>query len=785
MHSEWNCGTIFVAEIRNLGVWGMARFVQTQHLLLLLLLSVCMLSACGRSGPGAASAPELNAPAPGNSPAELPAPQMLLRQPGWAGAASTRWLHEVDPELPRRHIFQNQFSPQGYPDNVEGLKLAAYGTFHFGGFFHYEEPELIRLAWEGTAPGPSNVFVALANFDADRWDWYPVDEAYSCVPRAGQYPPYVSQWGDVLVVVVVCGYYSVKLDYLLLNDNVIPPFEVTDDLYDDPIYNYGPLDVDFDASAARCIGGTIESFDFDWETDGVWDLLGDADGLASHVYDAGNWRLTVRANGGEGLSRQSALDFLITDNDNIEPQAAFTASVLSGPAPLAVDFDASSSVDPDGELIRYEWDFGSDGHYDQISVSPLASRSFVMQGVTTVTLRVTDRWERKDTAMLDITCDSGFSSVELGEYPSVYWPLAMCTSGTGSAARACIAFASSALSFARAQTESGSAWNSFTDIDYPSGGAEVYMQDCVSLASSEPDGIPIVAYGMYDWWGPRWQCVKTATDPTGSSWSPRVDFLGGAWGGHEMGWGSTLSIINGKPALVGPAVLDYQDAGLRQPVILYLSASDALGQSWDPWHMVASVANEAYAGSEGLHAALGYKQIDLEQLPLAAYCKEDWQPAVGSQWLTGSLDPSGQWWGHDYLMSEDSMLDWVSAGSFAGEAAVLYSSRAISNEIRYMLAVNVSDPGFSGELQTIGFGACARLFSYQGRPAVCYYDSDGGDLCLLTAVDETGSSWNAPYTVETAGDVGSSCGVTVVNGKPVLAYFERPSNVLKVAYWQD
>lgn len=41
-----------------------------------------------------------------------------------------------------------------------------------------------------------------------------------------------------------------------------------------------------------------------------------------------------------------------------EPKAFFTASSTSGTAPLKVDFDASSSYDPDSSLIKYSWEFG-------------------------------------------------------------------------------------------------------------------------------------------------------------------------------------------------------------------------------------------------------------------------------------------------------------------------------------------------------------------------------------------------------------------------------------------
>lgn len=47
-----------------------------------------------------------------------------------------------------------------------------------------------------------------------------------------------------------------------------------------------------------------------------------------------------------------------TPADNESPQALFTATPTEGRAPLTVAFDASASVDADGDIVRYVWDFG-------------------------------------------------------------------------------------------------------------------------------------------------------------------------------------------------------------------------------------------------------------------------------------------------------------------------------------------------------------------------------------------------------------------------------------------
>jgi len=71
---------------------------------------------------------------------------------------------------------------------------------------------------------------------------------------------------------------------------------------------------------------------------------------------------------------------------NQAPTALFIASTLIGPAPLAVDFDASLSSDPDGDPLTYTWDFG-DGS-TATGVSP--SHVFQSTGTYTVKLIVSD-----------------------------------------------------------------------------------------------------------------------------------------------------------------------------------------------------------------------------------------------------------------------------------------------------------------------------------------------------------------------------------------------------------
>jgi len=103
-----------------------------------------------------------------------------------------------------------------------------------------------------------------------------------------------------------------------------------------------------------------------------------------------------------GLAAVSSLLLLVTGcwPFNTAPTAIFTASPLSGVAPLTVNFSALLSTDPDGDdtIKEYEWNF-SDGSGSGKSVSHI----FTSAGTFPVVLKVIDDSGATDTAQETIT----------------------------------------------------------------------------------------------------------------------------------------------------------------------------------------------------------------------------------------------------------------------------------------------------------------------------------------------------------------------------------------------
>jgi glucose/arabinose dehydrogenase len=74
---------------------------------------------------------------------------------------------------------------------------------------------------------------------------------------------------------------------------------------------------------------------------------------------------------------------------NRRPTPVLNASPVSGPVPLTVTFDASSSRDPDGDALSFVWNFG-DGSPERVTAEPRISHTYGARANFTATLRVRD-----------------------------------------------------------------------------------------------------------------------------------------------------------------------------------------------------------------------------------------------------------------------------------------------------------------------------------------------------------------------------------------------------------
>ena len=138
-----------------------------------------------------------------------------------------------------------------------------------------------------------------------------------------------------------------------------------------------PLEVEFDASRSQDPDGAIVGYE--------WDFGGDATAsgrTVRHTFEqkgAYTVRLTVTDDDAAiAVANQNVLV-------NANPIARIVADPVGGVAPLTVSFDGTGSSDPDGEIERYAWDFGTES-----AEGEAASPTFTEPGLYAARLTVTD-----------------------------------------------------------------------------------------------------------------------------------------------------------------------------------------------------------------------------------------------------------------------------------------------------------------------------------------------------------------------------------------------------------
>jgi PKD repeat protein len=139
-----------------------------------------------------------------------------------------------------------------------------------------------------------------------------------------------------------------------------------------------PLQVTFDASTSTDADGMIVSY--------VWDFgdTGTANGvLVSHAYNTGSYvaRLTVFDNQGASATTTVAIGVA-----NLPPRVLVAATPDNGLPPLTLLLTSAGSVDPDGTIVDYSWDFGDGTKGNGAAVT----HTYTSLGLYAVKLTATD-----------------------------------------------------------------------------------------------------------------------------------------------------------------------------------------------------------------------------------------------------------------------------------------------------------------------------------------------------------------------------------------------------------
>ncbi|HEC76859.1 MAG TPA: PKD domain-containing protein [Thermoplasmatales archaeon] len=149
--------------------------------------------------------------------------------------------------------------------------------------------------------------------------------------------------------------------------------------------------ITFDASDSYDPDGYITGYRWDWNGDGTWDTGWLSSPYATYSYsDAGTYRVKLQVKDNDGATDIQRQYIEVIEGPNQPPVADFTWNPANPKVGETVTFDASASYDPDGNIVLYEWDWNSDGIYDESDCEPIATYAWGSEGNYGVTLRVTD-----------------------------------------------------------------------------------------------------------------------------------------------------------------------------------------------------------------------------------------------------------------------------------------------------------------------------------------------------------------------------------------------------------
>ncbi|MEZ5337961.1 MAG: PKD domain-containing protein [bacterium] len=176
----------------------------------------------------------------------------------------------------------------------------------------------------------------------------------------------------------------------------------------DPQSGPAPLAVSFTG-----LGEDIEdpgddlTYAWDFDGDGIFEADTDTSEPDPQSYSTpGTFNAKFRVMDSQGAWDVDTVAINVGPLPNELPVISLQVSDLSGDAPLDVGFSAFGTVDPDGQIVEYAWDFDGDGLFDAFSDSILASHTYTEAGVFNARLRVEDNAGGRAQEIVEITVNN-------------------------------------------------------------------------------------------------------------------------------------------------------------------------------------------------------------------------------------------------------------------------------------------------------------------------------------------------------------------------------------------
>ncbi len=161
-----------------------------------------------------------------------------------------------------------------------------------------------------------------------------------------------------------------------------------------------PLTVNFNGASSTTPNPPIVRYDWTFG-----DSSSGTGATTSHTYiTAGTYHTELTVEDSKGLKAKVDTPIIVVGSvaPNKKPTAVISTDLTEGNAPFTVTFNGSPSSDPDGSLVRYEWNFG-DG---ATTVGRIVKHTYSSPANYTVSLQITDDRGGKAAITQKIICNS-------------------------------------------------------------------------------------------------------------------------------------------------------------------------------------------------------------------------------------------------------------------------------------------------------------------------------------------------------------------------------------------
>ncbi|MBE2224690.1 MAG: hypothetical protein IAF02_24330, partial [Anaerolineae bacterium] len=303
-----------------------------------------------------------------------------------------------------------------------------------------------------------------------------------------------------------------------------------------------------------------------------------------------------------------------------------------------------------------------------------------------------------------------------------------------------------------------------TDMDGGSWGISIIVDSAGNVGKSsalaEVSGHPAIAY--FDDTNDDLLYIR-AEDANGETWNTSI-FVADAGSGEPNLLSATgifisLDIVNNNPAV---SYYELADRDLK-----YVRALDNAGTNW----------GNPLVLDDGIDSGRYTTLVIVDGNPAISYLDADNADVK----FIRATDVNGNAWGSDTLVDEGEGEGgtYTSLAMINGRPAISYHDPAVGRrELRYVrandsLGTSWGIPVVVDESST-DIGRYTTLMAVNGNPAISYYDYTSRDLKYVRALNEDGTNWDSPITLDSLGDVGQYASLSIVNGNPAIAYMEKP-----------